>query len=503
MAFSFRKGVLIVFSAALTALPFHFPGAYPCIAIGLVPFFFSIQGISPSRAAGYGFLWGIVFFSSTLYWLCAVTVTGAISLWIYLALYPAACAFVLAKKIHAFSLFRALFAASAWTAFEYIRASLFTGFGWVLLGYAPWKAPFFLQVAKVGGVWLVSFFIALINVLAFYWLRYRGEKKVSLTHRACAFLGVTIAVFFLANMVIYHSLPAAPCGKSLRVALIQPNIAQNKKWDPSCRTQIFDVLTRLTKEAAAARPDMIIWPEAALPGFLEYDEDIASFFSRLIDTVKIPILTGAVTASYAQGKNRYYNSALLFYDGKGYAQKYDKIHLVPFGEYIPFYDIFPFLERLPRFNEIGNFSAGTAYTVFMAQACPFSVLICFEDAVVRLAQEFVRKGAHMLVVITNDAWFGDTAAPYQHAQASILRSIENGVWVLRAANTGFSCVISPQGEIVASVSDASGRHTFIEGYCVGDIPCGGRKMTWYTRYGDWVIVVALLIMLYGTQKYRA
>jgi apolipoprotein N-acyltransferase len=192
--------------------------------------------------------------------------------------------------------------------------------------------------------------------------------------------------------------------------------------------------------------------------------------------------------------------------------KYNKLHLVPFGEYIPLKKIFPFLETIAP---IGDIRPGQDYTIFAlpgpqspvpslnAQTrkrtnaqTKFAVLICFEDLFPELARNFVKKGAQFLVNITNDAWYRKTSAPYQHLQASVFRAVENRVSLARAANTGVSGFITPNGKIISLVCDRTGRNIFIEGYKDQEIAIIERRPTFYTRYGDVFIVVCFLFLLY-------
>ncbi len=333
----------------------------------------------------------------------------------------------------------------------------------------------------------------LVNIGLFYYLRnLKGHRKLYAS-KALIFALSAIALFLFLNIMAY-----APCQEhssasaAARVAVVQPNIPQDKKWDASFREHILSTLDTLTRAAAVKKADCIIWPEAALPGFLEYDEGVTDFFYSLVADIKVPLLAGMATFSREGARTLYFNSALLFSEGR-YCGKYDKIHLVPFGEYIPFASLLPWLERLPRFNEIGNFSPGSEYTVFSVPcggtAIRVSVLICFEDTVPCLSRTYARKGAQLIAVMTNDAWFKDTAAPFQHAQASVLRAVENGVWVARAANTGFSCIIGPDGKIRDYVRDSRGKAVFTQGSTAYDIPLNAPKATFYRMCGDWFILL--------------
>ncbi|MFC1675168.1 apolipoprotein N-acyltransferase, partial [Candidatus Omnitrophota bacterium] len=251
----------------------------------------------------------------------------------------------------------------------------------------------------------------------------------------------------------------------------------------------MDKYLGLSGEAARPKPDLIIWPEAAMPVVLEeepaYIERVRGF-AKEIDT---PLVLGALTTR----DDLYYNSALLISAEGRILGKYDKLHLVPFGEYIPLRGVFSLLEAIVP---IGDFVEGEDFTVFSLDQLSFSVLICFEDLFPELARGFVKRGAGFLINITNDAWFGNTASPYQHLAASVLRAVENRRHLVRAANTGVSGFISPLGEILSLVQDQDGRVLFIDGFMDQSIEPSVRITSFYTRFGDIFILACFLLSLY-------
>jgi len=251
----------------------------------------------------------------------------------------------------------------------------------------------------------------------------------------------------------------------------------------------------LSRLASEEKPDIIIWPETSLPGALEEDQFLIENINFLAKDIKTKLLIGAV--SYREGL--YYNSAALISKEGEVMSRYDKLHLVPFGEYLPFPRFFSFVYNIAP-APIGDFAFGKDHTVFsLGENKSFSVLICFEDVFSYLSRDFVKRGARFLVNITNDAWFKKTTEPYQHLSSSVFRAIENRVWVVRAANTGVSCFISPKGSVIASVQDKNTKdETFISGFKTQNITLENRK-TLYSRFGDLFVlacfVVSLLILL--------
>jgi apolipoprotein N-acyltransferase len=286
-----------------------------------------------------------------------------------------------------------------------------------------------------------------------------------------------------------------------KISVIQGNIPQELKWNPQANDYILDKYFRITLEAAKVKPDLIIWPEAALPVVLEEEPTYYEIVKDFVREIKIPLLLGAVTTR----DSFYYNSALLVSDEGELLTRYDKLHLVPFGEYIPLKKILGFLGTVAP---IGDFTAGKEYAIFKIpnpkSQIPneFSVLICFEDLFPEISREFVKKGADFLVNITNDAWFKKTSSPYQHLQASVFRAVENRVPVVRAANTGISGFIAPTGKIISLVSDASGNNIFVSGYKNDEIFVLKPDFSFYSRYGDIFVFACLLFILYSITIFR-
>ncbi len=371
----------------------------------------------------------------------------------------------------------------------------------------------------------------------------REGKHTPHNNKLTRLIIVLITFIFLAGTIIYGYSKLKrpePEGSTLKIALIQASIPQELKNSRSALSNlILDkhlVLTKLSavkgelglsrpgeKAENARRPvksaDLTVWPETAVPDYILGKQD---FYAKIVEMVKetgIPLLTGL--PYYEEEKNEYYNSAVLFspyrklhnfpYDSKKLrgdsraflkegipGTRYDKLHLVPFGEYLP---LRPFLSLLSglvsRIDEIGDYNPGSEYTVFsLPGGARFSVLICFEDMVAGLSREFVKRGAQLLINITNDAWFENSSAPYQHMDGSVFRAVENGVPVVRCANTGISCFIDADGKVGKRVRDAEGRDVFITGYRTGEVKLPERSsLTFYTRYGDLFCLLCAVIVV--------
>ncbi len=450
------------------------------------------EGFKPAFRLSY--LCGVLFFAGTLHWVVHVTALGSALLVLYLALYFSA--FGLGYRFFSGQKFlvRLSVLPSLWTALEFIRAHFLTGFEWASLGHSQYKNLAVIQIADLTGVYGVSFLMVMVNVclkeiLSAGLLRRRLCREIS--------LGVIIVVFACFSVLAYgisrlrsfektatSASEASGGNQGVTIAVVQANTPQEMKWHEPAWPVIMKQYLRLTEAAAGSKPDLIIWPETSYPGILWEDEELFGQLRDFVRRLGVPLLLGSVVK---EGDN-YYNSAILL-SGRGeIVQQYQKIHLVPFGEYIPLRRFLPFLSQIVP---IADFTSGREYTVFPMDPGKtitkrigfFSVLICFEDAVAELSRSFVRHGAQWLVNITNDAWFEDTKAPFLHLQSAVFRTVENRRGLVRSANTGVSCFIDAFGRIVQAVQNDRHKMTYVRGYAVADVRFS-REETFYTKFGD-------------------
>lgn len=478
-----RRLFLTILSVALLIC------SYPTIDLSflaffaLVPLLFILDGVTSRRAAfGWAYLCGLLFFWGTLYWFVHVTVPGAVLLILYLSLYFGLFGLFCYRYRGMSYIWKMLLLPSAWAALEFVRGNFASGFGWVSLGHSQYTFLALIQMADLTGVYGISFIVMAVNLALFFVIRdVRRERRIPAELKKClaAAAVLMLGVFGYGFFRLGQPLPA----QSIKAAVVQGNISQDLKWSRRAWPRIFEKYLLLTELAAGEDPDLIIWPESAFPGFVweepERFEELTAFVRRM----GIPVLSGFV--SREEGK--YFNTAALLGKDGNVRREYRKIHLVPFGEYIPFRKLLPFLSTVVP---IDDFTSGEEWTVFStADGGPaekerrFSALICFEDTVPRLARRFVREGADFLVNITNDAWFKDTGAPYLHLQAAVFRTVETRRSMVRAANTGLSCFIGPRGEILSCVGDARGRRTYVTGFATQEIPLSRRRSP-YTFFGD-------------------
>jgi len=480
--------------------------------VGLVPLLLSLQGTTGRQAPWLGYAWGLAFYLATVWWVInTMTTYGKVPLALsivalalmcgVLAGYPAAFAWLQWAGRERLALPRAMLpvvAAVLWTALEMLRTYLFSGFPWILLGTSQYRQPSVRLLAALGGVYAISLLLVLVNAtvaeLIAPWLAPERPPR-AWRHRVVP-LGLSLLALlgtFLYARVGWQD-PAT--GPELRVALLQGNIDQSLKWDRAYQIATLEIYERLTREAASARPALVVWPETAVPFLLRREPELGRRVAGLATEVHAPLLVGSPDLDE---DGLFYNSAFLIAEDGRIAGRYDKRHLVPFGEYVPLHWLFFFLDKLVV--GIGDFGRGRGATVLGLDGARFGVMICYEVIFPAEVRAFVRGGAQFLVNITNDAWFGRSGAPYQHLAMAAMRAVENGTYLVRAANTGVTAIIAPSGEIV-SATDIFTRTTL-----TGTIRLRQGE-TLYTRSGDllgWACVafLAAYVLALAATRLRA
>ena len=514
--------LLTLSSAALLILSFPNFNQPWCAWVALTPWLVALRGLTSRQAFGWSYLVGLVFFLGSIWWLVHVTFVGLVVLCLYLALYFGLFGWFVrlvgatrpepSSVSGLWSLVSGLvLIPAAWVALEYLRSHLLSGFGWNLLGYSQTPVLPVIQLADATGVWGISFVIVMVNVAIAGCVGSRQVRKRLPAVMGAA--GCVIALWLYGQWRLHQPAHGTP----VRIAVVQGDIPQEAKWDKAFQASILERYERLTREAAAHTPHLIVWPEASVPGVFGGEDPVTARVTRLAQSVRIPLLVGAPMSRQVGGAAWHLtNSAALLEPDGALAVRYDKLHLVPFGEFVPFEGVAPWLRSaLPP---IGDFVPGHDSTVFQLDGSRlqalgsrpetqnleraawsvqlrFSVLICFEDIFPDLARQFVRRGARLLATITNDAWFGHSAAAYQHAQASTFRAVELRVPMVRAANTGWSGCIDPHGRWLTSVRDATGEELFIEGVALCEVTLDGAGKSLYQRWGDWVAWLCCLLTI--------
>jgi apolipoprotein N-acyltransferase len=468
----------------------------------LVPLFYSIDGKGLFHAFTLGFLTGFVSFLGILYWIIVaihtygnvpLILSGLILLLLvmYLSLFIGVFTF-LTRFIQIGSGLRTiLLTPIIWVSLEYLRSFLLTGFPWANIGYSQYLNLPFIQMADITGAYGASFVIILFNATLF-WVLQQWPKKTF------PFKEVTIIALILLGFLIYGYGKMRAVDRQmiqrppLKIGLVQGNIDQSIKWDESFQKETLKIYERLSFKVAEGKPDLIIWPETATPFFFQEASEYQPLILDIPERTKAFVLFGSPSYKIEKGKVNHYNSAYLASPAKELVGRYDKIHLVPFGEYVPLSNLLFFIGSLGE--GIGNFKPGEEIFNFSIPQGKFGVLICFEIIFPDLCRRFVKRGADFLVTITNDAWFGRTSAPYQHLSIATFRAIENRVFIARAANTGISGFIDPKGKIVEQggifTEEAMNRTIRLS-----------KEKTFYTLYGDvfaWICSGLSLLLLGDT-----
>ena len=494
------RGGLAALSGVLLALSFPRFDLAPLAFVALIPLLVGLDGVPALQGTYLGIIAGAVFSLMSIPWVVhTMTAYGGlplpvgilllVALSLYLALYVGVFAFGVTRLSPEGGLGYLVGAATLWVGLEYLRTFLLTGFPWNLLGYTQYRSLSIIQIASITGVYGVSFLLVLVNAaVALACLHVRRSARQALM----PVLGVGVLLIGTVVFGMGRRVSAEIPRREIRVSVVQGNIEQGIKWDPEFAGRTIAIYDRLTRRADRGA-DLIVWPETAVPFFLREGGPLTRRVLDLAMDVQAPLLVGSPDR-VSDASPRYYNSAFLISPAGEIVQKYDKMHLVPFGEYVPLSSLLFFVHKMAA--GIGDFSAGEAFTVFETPKGRFGVLICFETIFPDQVRRYVLAGADFLVNITNDAWFGDSAAPYQHLSMAALRAVENGVYLVRAANTGISALVAPSGQILEQ-SDL-----FVEAVLSATMaPRSGG--TFYTRRGDlfaWGSVLISLLLLASRRR---
>ncbi len=480
--------------------------------IAFVPLLASTRQARPRTALIWGWIGGCVGYLGILHWIPHTMINyggvpvplsyGILLLLVaYVALYVGLFTAGWAWSVQHWPAGVLLFAPALWVALEWVRAHALSGFPWASLGYSQYLNRPLIQVTEWASVYGVSFALMLGNLIVVQLLNAAKRRTWHAVTWPCALALSGLMALWGAGWWRLHQMADAEstAAAQVEVALIQGNIDQGQKWDPVVREQIFSIYRTLTHEAAAG-PDvhLIVWPEAATPFLFANERAYQARQLQLAHEVGRPLLFGSPTYSREDDRDVMYNSAFLVGPEATVRGRYDKIHLVPFGEYIPLHRLLFFLDKLVV--GIGDFRSGETYTVMAIPQGRFAVLICWEVIFPDLVRHFVRHGAQFLVNITNDAWFGDSPASYQHLSMVVLRAVENRVPIVRAANTGISAVIDPTGRLVQQTD------LFVRTWIKDRISLAERPATFYTRYGELFAHSCLLFTAaalgWGAVRYR-
>jgi apolipoprotein N-acyltransferase len=472
---------------AVLSLAFR-PHPFDCVAwLAFIPLFHAVDRAGrPGIAVAYGTIFGFCFFLFDTGWVYFTLTAHGKFTPVLACLLLAAMTAILAALPGCFALIVwalkqrglgvAVSAPIVWTAMEYLRSILFGGFPWDLCGYSQAGRLALIQIADITGVYGVSFLVVSVN--AALWelseaLRANRPPNWRLAGCIAGFLGISV-VYGFDRLAAFppNSVQAGAC----KVGLLQADIPQEIKWDQQTRDYTFHTFEQLGLQAVEDGAALLLWPETAIPTVLTPGSTGWKRTGTISQRLGIPMLVGAPFEITQGNASSYFNAALLF-DGTSVRFRYDKIHLVPFGEYMPLSHILPLGPGIAARE--ADYTPGKDMTVMTSGGCPpFSVLICYEAIFPELARMAVNKGARLLMNITNDGWFGKTAAPYQHLRMARLRSVENRVQLLRCANTGISAAFDPAGRIKNSIPLNTRGHFTV------NVAENSTTRTLYTRFGD-------------------
>jgi len=496
--------------------------------VGLIPLLFGVRKLSSYRSAAMGgLLAGLAFFLPGIAWLIPVTILGWIALSLYCAVYFAAFAAAVYWSSRLTGTLNVLFVAAAWTLLEFVRGIAFTGFPWLFLSHSQYGFSTFVQSLDLLGALGLGGIIAAVNVLLYQSIF--GNPKAKQLRSLMGALSI-VAILCAYGSVRTRTIVLRP---SLHVGAVQAAVPQEMKetlegdYDPE------GVLARYVKQTEALpreKFDLIVWPETIFlsPYTLNVDpaalKDYYSKYATLAQTTLASIarereayvLTGASTylpadlgyvadpesaARIPSGAwTQRYNSAMLFDANGKYVDRYDKMHLVPFGEYIPLPNTFPFLAKLVPFDE--SLIAGQRSTIFTIPGsrgpARFGVLICYEDADADLARRLRQTGADFIVNLSNDAWFGASELD-QHFVVARFRAIENRVGVLRNGNNGITGIIDPMGRVqnqLGQMIDGKFVMRDVMGHLEGQLwITDARSLYSYTGDTPVIVVCSLIVLL--------
>jgi len=494
---------------ALSFPPFPFGFLAP---LAIVILLFLIQDKSPGEAFRLGYWVGFIWGSLTLYWIGVSSLFGAILLislnavhyglitWLYA---------IICRKNQATAL---IFLPFVWVALEYLRNFSDLRFNWLSLAYSQTYYLHIIQISEITGFLFLSLLIMITATSAFALIKYRTRVT------AAIFSGVIVLVmlvhFYGVNRLGKLDMKNFPMVKA---GFVQPNVDSYKKWDPKFQSDVFDNLIRQSKILIDSQPDIVFWPETATPFYLRTRFKEIQRINNFLDKHQVYLLTGTPDYRYSS-KNQdvfIYNSAFFFRPGQINFEIYNKMALVPGSETIPFKHWFPFLRKLDVGG--GDYFPGNSPVIFQFKIkelmgirrdgkyqsmvsdesdslnIKLSTIICYESVFPNIVRKFVVNGANLLSVITNDGWFGSTSGPYQHARYAIFRAVENRVSIIRCANTGISGFIDLTGRF-------RNQTPLNSSITVAGLLPVGKKMTFYTRYGDWLgkfcLILTVIIIFY-------
>jgi apolipoprotein N-acyltransferase len=501
----FSLDALAALSGVLLALSFPKFGSGAVAWVALGPLLIALSRVQGLRAVRLGYVTGAVSALGLLYWTSSVVVQfGGLSLpvgvavmvllCLAFAVFPALFAWLVARWVAAVGPEGLLLAPFAWVATEILRAHTFFSFPWCLLGYSQVDNPPFVQLARFGAVYAVSFVVVAASaVLAFVAV----EPEAGPRRRAV--LGLALLLAVVAGDGFWRlSHPPQTTGQ-IRVGLVQASIPQDEKWDEGLAFSNLNRHLELSERAAGEGARLVVWPESSVPYYYDDAPAVAELLRRKAAQLGVYLLFGNDDHEAGPGGRSFVGAKLIDPEGR-LLLRYHKMRLVPFGEYVPLRPLLTLGGRVAAkvVAQVADFAPGETPEIGTVAGHRLSTTICYEAIFADLSREFSRRGSELFVNITNDGWYGRTSAPYQHFAMARLRAIENARYLVRAANTGITAVVDPAGGVVAAT------RLFESGVLVRDVPFVAET-TFYTRHGDvfaWGCLGAAIALSAATLRRR-
>jgi apolipoprotein N-acyltransferase len=489
-----RELLLVLASGFITALAFPKINLLFFSWISLIPLLFVLTKKKPGQAFLLGLAGGFAFYATLIYWIPSVpahygNLSIPLSMLIYvvfvfvLAFFWAVFGFLFAVINRAYPRMVFVLAPFLWVCTEYMVTHVLTGFPWGLIGYGQGKNLYFVQMASVTGIYGLSFILVLFQCSFVYSIKSRTKSPFF----------AALALVVLIHVAGFVSIkPATATNDSFSASVIQGNVSSDITWSELSASEIENIFNQhleLSRRAHLSGSRLIVWPEFSVPLCFSCPYGIyQGFKDRLFQFASetgCTLLLGTNEKKDSEGETEYFNTALVLKPDLT-VDRYFKIHLVPFGEYTPYRKVFSFITRVT--HAIGDVTPGKEQKLLDYEGAKFGSPICFEIIFPDLVRRFVKKGAHFLVTITNDGWYGRSAAPYQHFAMATVRAVENRRYLLRSATTGISGIIDPYGRILAS--SALMTQTFLT-----EMITPQEKNTLYTQYGDVLPYVSLTLTI--------
>lgn len=484
-----QRTIVLIISAIFFSLAFE-PSPLWFLAYFFVPIFAAaIRGLGFKEGFRSGYVFGIISAILGLYWVVYVNVVGVILLVLLHSFYYAIIGGLLGESSKRYGRAGLWAMPVLWVAMEYLRSLSQVSYPWQNISYTQAANIAIVQLAEISGDATVTFFVCVVGLALYF--AYANLRRMILSSAL-----FVLAIMLYGGAYIWGVTRILPVSPDFEVAALQGNIPVNEKWQNGKADHNFVAYDELSAKAADSA-QLLIWPESAAPMYLNLERPYIAWIESIARRENVDIMTGGLYMTRTpEGVRKYYNSAFFFTPQGMWPTPHNKIHLVPFGEHMPYAEKFKPIAKFREFVkerlalDISDFQPGDSIVTFESHGRKFGTLICFEVVYPEFVREMANKGVDFLTVITNDDWFGETAGPYQHFYIPVFRAVENRVWIVRAANTGICGIFDPYGRVTARTQ--LGGRTYLTGK-IG--PRMGETM--YQRWGAVLGKICLAMAVLG------